>query len=169
MMPFETATGQAVSDAGSGQGLEYRSMPAAQDQRSVRNQITVQFDRQRKALMRTAIDIAGDLSALAHNKAVEEGLADLQDETPRAGVSDLGVVAQGHARRCGPDTFAFAGGRGLVHALRQCRSALSGRDSRFSIIASTVVSPFNRAATAREIGMSTPIFVASSRTAGALS
>ena len=42
--------------------------------------------------MRTAVDIAGDLSSLAHNEAVEEGLADLQDEPPRAGVSDLGLV-----------------------------------------------------------------------------
>ena len=62
-----------------------------------------------------------------------------------------------------PDADAFGCG------FAQSRSTLSGRDSRFSMTRSTVVSPFSRAATASEMGMSTPVFAASSRTAGALS
>src|SRR5690606_12282353 len=121
-------------------------------------------ERQGEALVRAAVDVAGDLAVLPDHEAVEEGLADLEHEGAGAGVGQVGLGAQGDVRRGGPDALAFGRRRGGVgHA----RSALSGRDSRSSTTSGTVVSPASRAATASEMGMSTPVFSASSRTAGA--
>jgi len=115
--------------------------------------------------MRTTVDVAAYDAVPTDDKTMEEGFADLEYEAARAGVGEIGLGAQRYAGRGRPDPAPLWRGRRLA----QCRSALSGRDSRSSITASTVVSPFNRAATAREIGISTSIFAASSRTAGALS
>ena len=98
-----------AADAGPRQRLEHRPVPAAQDQRSVR--------RSDSGPVRSPAE-SPDAGSGRHSprpgrpcarRSREKGLADLQHEAARAGIGDVGLGAQGHARRRGPDALAFGG------------------------------------------------------------
>ena len=98
---------------------------------------------------------------------------ELSDITPEAAAATrvTGTVEfDSRAVTAGGLFLALFGNRLVRHPhTRYSRSGLSGRVSRASMAASTVVSPARTAATASQMGVSTPSLRVSSRTAGALS
>ncbi len=105
---FDRPFGQALSGAGTTNALaaadaKQRAVPGAGDQVALRRQIVVERFRQGHAGVRTAIDIAVDLFALADDKAVKMRFADFEHEVARLAVGDQVERAKRHAGWGGED------------------------------------------------------------------
>jgi len=68
--------------------LEQSPVPAAEYLFAIWREVVIELVGKREAAVGAAIDIAEDLVPLAHHKAMEAAVADLQDEVARATVSD---------------------------------------------------------------------------------